>query len=79
MAYPISHGRYINLAVFETDYSREGTFFTDPWIATVDSREISRSFENWETDVRQIIHVSLRFLFTSYLSGPAIPLLFTPV
>lgn len=59
MAYPISHGRYINFVAFEADYSREGSLYTDPWISTVDSRALSRSFSNWELDVQQIASVRL--------------------
>ncbi|THH16400.1 hypothetical protein EW146_g4239 [Bondarzewia mesenterica] len=55
MAYPISHGRFINFAAFETNYSQEDSIFTDPWIQDSNFREISQSFVGWEPEIRQLI------------------------
>ena len=57
IAYPISHGQFINIAAFDTDYDQEGSIFTDPWIQERDSGEVTNSYNNWEPEVKQLVGV----------------------
>ena len=58
MAYPISHGRLVNVAFFSTNYPQEGAVHPEPWVSQADPREISRLFNGWETDVQDLVAVS---------------------
>lgn len=55
IAYPISHGQFINIAAFDADYDQEGSTFTDPWIQDRDSGEVTNSYNNWEPEVKQLV------------------------
>lgn len=62
MAYPISQGRLINVAIFSTNYSQEGASHPEPWVSQADPRELLRLFNGWETDVQQLLAVSVVFV-----------------
>ena len=68
VAYPTSHGKFINLAAFDTDYTKEDSFYSEPWIRESDFREVANLFRDWEPEVKQVISVRffdtcLRYLF----------------
>lgn len=61
MVYPISRGRLVNVAIFSANYAQEGAAHPEPWVSQADPREIMRMFEGWETDVQQLVAVSVVF------------------
>ncbi|KAI0033745.1 hypothetical protein K488DRAFT_23662, partial [Vararia minispora EC-137] len=54
IAYPISHGRFVNVALFFANHAQEGSVHPGPWVSKSDPREILRQFDGWETEVRQL-------------------------
>lgn len=62
MTYPVARGQFINAAIFETDYSKEGQLYTDPWVsANIDSKSLISVFENWESSTRELVEVRSYF------------------
>ncbi|EIM88732.1 salicylate hydroxylase [Stereum hirsutum FP-91666 SS1] len=56
VTYPVARGQFINAAIFETDYSKEGQLYTDPWVsADIDSKSLITVFENWESSTRELV------------------------
>ena len=57
IAYPISNGRLINLAMFNCSFDQEHTEYTDPWVAKADAAEVAKLFAGWEPDVEDLMSV----------------------
>ncbi|KAI0046039.1 FAD/NAD-P-binding domain-containing protein [Auriscalpium vulgare] len=55
MAYPVSRGRFINLAAFDVDPGQEGSFYTEAWVTVADPRGVASLFQGWEPEVGQLI------------------------
>ncbi|TFY79683.1 hypothetical protein EWM64_g4332 [Hericium alpestre] len=55
MAYPISHGRFVNVAAFDVQYNKEGSLFTDPWVAEVDPLNVKQLYSDFEPEAKQIV------------------------
>jgi hypothetical protein len=60
MAYPISRGRFINVAAFEVRPHEEGTHFGGPWVVDVDPSYVTSLFQGWEKDVGELIQVRVQ-------------------
>ncbi|TFY52246.1 hypothetical protein EVG20_g10633 [Dentipellis fragilis] len=63
MAYPISHGRYINLAAFDVahrDSDDAPAPAPEPWVADVDPGVVQRLFGGFEREVGQLLDVRSR-------------------
>lgn len=54
VAYPISGGQLINVAVFRARYDREDTVFDGPWVHNMQCDFIP-AFGKWEPEVRQLL------------------------
>ncbi|ETW78521.1 hypothetical protein HETIRDRAFT_50705, partial [Heterobasidion irregulare TC 32-1] len=54
VAYPISHRKFINFAAFDTDHTKEDSFYGESWIRVSNSREIVDLFRDWEPEVKQL-------------------------
>ncbi|KAI0032990.1 hypothetical protein K488DRAFT_48695, partial [Vararia minispora EC-137] len=57
VAYPISKGRFVNVAAFEVHFEDEGIVFPDPWVSKVDARKVAKMFDGWEKEVTDIMSV----------------------
>ena len=58
MAYPVSRGTLVNVAIFDVDYAAEGTAIPEPWVSDVEPDTIHGMFKGWESEVEDIIAVS---------------------
>ena len=59
MAYPISHGRLVNLVIFDVMVCEEGSYLPEPWVSEASPTQIQSMFTNWEPEVQQLVSVSL--------------------
>ena len=57
MAYPISKGRLINIALFRASYENAGQEITGPWASQVEPSEILALFKGWEPEAQTLISV----------------------
>ena len=60
MAYPISHGRFINFCAFEIRPHEEGTDFRGPCVVDVNPSYVASLFQGWEKDVFDLIQVRVQ-------------------
>lgn len=57
IAYPISKGRLVNLAMFECNFDQENTEYVGPWVTKADPVDVAKKFEGWEPEVAEIMDV----------------------
>ncbi|KAI0322131.1 salicylate hydroxylase [Amylostereum chailletii] len=55
VAYPISAGRLVNVAIFCADFNLEDSDFPHPWVSQEDPQHVLGLFDNWELEVRQLV------------------------
>ncbi|KAH9926901.1 uncharacterized protein B0H18DRAFT_1084856 [Fomitopsis serialis] len=65
-AYPLLHGKIINVAAFRTRYDSEGAPMKEPWVVDTTKDELAADFAGWEPEVQAM------FQCTSKLSRWAI-------
>ncbi|KZT64400.1 salicylate hydroxylase [Daedalea quercina L-15889] len=53
-AYPLLHGKIINVAAFKARYDLEGTTMKGPWVTEATKDEIAADFDGWEPEVKAI-------------------------
>lgn len=57
IAYPISKGRLVNLAMFECRFDEEDTEYKGPWVTKADPADLAKMFDGWESDVADLMKV----------------------
>ncbi|RPD62099.1 FAD/NAD(P)-binding domain-containing protein [Lentinus tigrinus ALCF2SS1-7] len=63
VAYPISQGRVLNLAMVFTAPGKEGSVYEGAWTSSVSKEELVGRYSGWEPDVEEIMkHVSDKIL-----------------
>ncbi|KAH8111745.1 FAD/NAD-binding domain-containing protein [Phellopilus nigrolimitatus] len=55
VAYPISHGRFVNVAAFCTMPEKEGTNFEGKMVEDASQAVLLEQFDGWEEDVMQLL------------------------
>ncbi|KDQ56307.1 hypothetical protein JAAARDRAFT_79353 [Jaapia argillacea MUCL 33604] len=55
ISYPISHGRFVNVAAFVNIPNGEGTMFEGKWVSDVPRQEVVDHFVGWEHEVRALV------------------------
>jgi salicylate hydroxylase len=58
ISYPISKGRYINVAAFDVKPEEENTHLPGPWVSKADPKHVAELFSGWEKEVEDIMNVS---------------------
>ena len=58
IAYPLSHGKMVNLVAFTSRHELEGTNFNGPWVCPTEKKEFLSDFRNWEPEVQALLDVS---------------------
>ncbi|TFY51588.1 hypothetical protein EVG20_g10929 [Dentipellis fragilis] len=51
VSYSISQGSIVNVIAFASDVEKEGTPYTDPWVAPCSQEELLACYANWEPEV----------------------------
>ncbi|TCD65215.1 hypothetical protein EIP91_002962 [Steccherinum ochraceum] len=57
VTYPISGGRWINVAAIVAKHNLFGSTFSDRWSATVDRDEVAEHFNDWEKESRVLVEL----------------------
>ena len=57
VCYPVSRGKLINCAIFDTTPGAEGTQFDGPWVTPTTGTEVAEKFASWSEDIRDLIKV----------------------
>ncbi|KAF8624148.1 hypothetical protein AX17_007211 [Amanita inopinata Kibby_2008] len=55
IAYPVSLGKLVNVAVFKAWHDLEGAPFEGQWVSTADKAEFVCEFSSWETEVQELL------------------------
>ncbi|KAF7292565.1 hypothetical protein MIND_01153800 [Mycena indigotica] len=56
IAYPISHGKIINIVAFDMRHDLENTKFDGPWVQHADKEHFTHIFANWEPEVQALVN-----------------------
>ena len=57
IAYPISHGKFVNFVAFKAQHELEHTKFPGSWVCSTDKSEFASLFRNWEPEVQALVDV----------------------
>ena len=58
MKYPISWGKFINVAAFVKYPGKEGTVYDGPWVAPTTPEQVTKEFEDWDPELPSLLKVS---------------------
>ncbi|VDB84464.1 unnamed protein product [Peniophora sp. CBMAI 1063] len=55
VTYPISQGRFLNVAIMNFDYSLEGSLYPQPWVSLAEGEELAPLVDGWAPELRHIV------------------------